>query len=926
MASNRQPPKDPPTHSIPLQDLSRPPGSQDIADGQRGRQRSGTSRGRNLLRGRDPAHGPAAARPAYQRVSEDSPTPATRPDPRVVSQPYHDDDATPHSPVEDLGGFQEALGFAGLSFQGETSPPTQPVIRVDTSSTHNTHYPPLPIPPNRNSEDSQYYYPPHENDSTPLTDTRFLQPMSGGRPSFDSGQDRSSFQSVRISTSPSRGGMLGDDLPTSRQGRPRASSDASSGRQRSLSPSSVSPLLRAGSMMRKMSQRVVNLSNEPDMIEQSMLRKASQAVMTEPPLFPAMAEYAHDEPALPHPRPFEKVRTSRGNVKDLPQPQWQAQSNPLKGKTLGIFDADSKVRTRLCNLLVHPFTEPFILVLIIIQTILLAIESSPSVYLVPRPQRWPGSWIDFGLLGLFIIYTLEIAVRIIVSGFIFNADEYSSVDQRKGRRAGVVARTRNLFSLSRQPSQKNMQNARDSLQPSVLRSFTGIQNPDDVPGHSRQQQRIRLARRAFLRHSFNRLDFVAVVSFWISFVLAMLGVEHQRQIYVFRMLSCLRILRLLGLTSGTSVILRSLKKSAPLLANAAFLIGFFWLLFAIVGVQSFKSSLRRACVFFDPDPNGPIPQFNQQYQFCGGQINNLTGITESWYLGINGSQSTSRPKGYICPKNTRCVEQESPYNGTISFDNILQSIELVFVIMSSNTYTDLMYYTTNSDYLAAALFFSAAMVIMSLFLINLLVAVIVSSFQVIREESKTSAFTASVDDTPTELEEDAPQPRVGTLKRMFDKTRLFWLMVIAFGLIVQCARSSRMSQSRRTFIGTCFILLLKKPETDSMTDTTETIVTFALLLEIVARFACDWRNFHKSKRNWVDLGLAIITSVMQIPPIHNSGQPYAWLTLFQILRVYRLVLAVSVTRDLIVCTRCPQQQPNADSGSRWLCSETLAVS
>jgi hypothetical protein len=80
-----------------------------------------------------------------------------------------------------------------------------------------------------------------------------------------------------------------------------------------------------------------------------------------------------------------------------------------------------------------------------------------------------------------------------------------------------------------------------------------MQAQEDQPGHTRQQQRVRLARRAFLRHSFNRLDFLAVVSFWISFGLSIAQIESDRHVYVFRMLSCMRILRLLGLTSGTSV-------------------------------------------------------------------------------------------------------------------------------------------------------------------------------------------------------------------------------------------------------------------------------------------------------------------------------------------------------------------------------------
>jgi hypothetical protein len=88
----------------------------------------------------------------------------------------------------------------------------------------------------------------------------------------------------------------------------------------------------------------------------------------------------------------------------------------------------------------------------------------------------------------------------------------------------------------------------------VLRTFTTAQMHVDVgPGDLRGQQRARLAHRAYLRHSFNRTDFLAVISFWIAFVLGLIGVNNTRVILVFDMLSCLRIIRLLNLTSGTSV-------------------------------------------------------------------------------------------------------------------------------------------------------------------------------------------------------------------------------------------------------------------------------------------------------------------------------------------------------------------------------------
>lgn len=251
-----------------------------------------------------------------------------------------------------------------------------------------------------------------------------------------------------------------------------------------------------------------------------------------------------------------------------------------------------------------------------------------------------------------------------------------------------------------------------------------------------------------------------------------------------------------------------------------------------------------------------------------------------WLLP-DGSSWSHNPKGYLCPQGSLCVEGDNPYGGTISFDNLLQSLELVFVVMSSNTFTDILYYTTDSDYLASALFFAAGFVLLSLWLVNLLVAVITSSFQVIREESKRSAFTSEKIDN-VEEEEQFP-PRVSRLKAIYDKTYWLWIAAITFDLVVQGLRSSTMGSDRAALISS-----------------TEVIVTLILFVEIFLRFGADWRHFHQCSRNWVDLGLALITAVMQIPAIRGNDTLYAGLSIFQILRVYRVVLAFSLTRDLIM--------------------------
>lgn len=642
-------------------------------------------------------------------------------------------------------------------------------------------------------------------------------------------------------------------------------------------------------MLRMMSQRVVNLSNDTDMVEQERLRRKSSVKMPRPSFdyggtdsTDNLAEADVENLAVPF--PAEEKRPSFTEIR-APSPKSQIspqfQPTPLRGKSLGIFSPENKFRRWLMEILIHPATEPVILLLIVVQTILLAVDAAPSVYNDARSKQWGSSRIDYAIFGLFVIYTFEVVARVVVSGFISNAIEYSTIDRSQGFRKAIYTQASNLFSVHHNENPVRRGSADLPINPSIVRTFTGSFPDPDAPMHGRQQQRMRLARRAFLRHSFNRLDFIAVVSYWISFVMTMFHFETGRHVYIFNMLSCLRILRLLGLTSGTSIILRSLKKAAPLLVNVAFLISFFWLLFGIVGVQSFKSSLRRTCVWVGPESVGNYTQniAPENIQFCGGYLDAVTGLPMPWItkLGQNGA---STHKGFLCPQGSFCVQGDNPYNGTVSFDNIAQSLMLVFVGISSNTFSDLLYYLTDSDYLAAALFFAAVIVVMTFWLVNLLIAVITSSFQIIREESKQSAFTSDEIAPPVMYDE---KHKKSHLRRLYDKTYWFWILNIVAGLVIMCFRTAHISHRREQFVLNG-----------------ETILTCILALEIVLRFVCDWRHFFRSKLNCVDLALAVITCVTQIPQIRNSGQLYAWLTFFQIVRFYRVVMAFRLTRELIM--------------------------
>ena len=947
-------------NNIPLQDLDQNGGVRDDARGRADDPTSGESHRRTFSeRIAGLALGSRGER--YRPLDRDdrSPSPPVRTSRSqnplaIVTSPtgqhltiLEDDEDSSLSPSVDPGAFQSAIGFAGLSINvvpssassdDDASEPERPPTPTPIARANRTSLPSLRT--ERDSmddmmsvqlDDGPIFSPAMmEDDTEPLTDSARLQPGSSSRlPSTPQGQrhDRRTVSgirrngalsglSVRFSAEPPRTASmsrLGDDLPsleTGSHGHRPSLSITTSPRRIGLSPPTESPLARTGTMLRKISQRVVNVSNEEvdalverSIRRKSVLRRPSTATAPSDDDIEEVADYrGNGVDGAVSPRAgasMEKSPRLTTTPSPIPTELPKIDRNPLRGKSLGLFPPESAVRRSLLSFLVHPLWEPFILLLIIAQTVILAIDAANNVYKHPRPTGWGVAWTDFALLAIFIIYTLEMAIKIVVSGFLFNAREYSTIDRSIGVRQAMAKKANDLFALHRKHSTKSYQSPIGGLgdgPSSLLHSFT-TPSFDEVPGGSRQAQKKRLAHRAFLRHSFNRVDFVAVICFWTSFVLEVFHLETQDKIWVFRMMSSLRILRLLGITGGTSVILRSLKRAAPTLLNVAILIGFFWLLFAVIGVQCFKSSLRRTCVF-----DGPLafPAEQSNYtlnyvggngneQYCGGWLAH-NGSMMPWLHG-NGAWGADKHKGFLCPVGSYCVEGVNPYNGTISFDNILQSLELVFVVMSTNTFSDIMYDLCDTDYLAAALYFAFGIVLLTFWLINLLIAVITSSFQVIREESRSSAFMAQdsqdmyEDGTDGDVQLKPSKRKKSGLKRFLNASMWFFNLVILYGLVVNCLRHATMGHKLKTFI-----------------DVSETIVSLTLLGEMVIRFLADWRGFAHQRANWFDLALAIITTVIEIPSIRHAygGEAYAWLTVFQILRVYRLVLAISITRDLVM--------------------------
>ncbi|GAA5898852.1 calcium channel protein CCH1 [Sporobolomyces salmoneus] len=392
-------------------------------------------------------------------------------------------------------------------------------------------------------------------------------------------------------------------------------------------------------------------------------------------------------------------------------------------------------------------------------------------------------------------------------------------------------------------------------------------------------------QQAFLRHSWNRIDAVAVVSFWISFVLAISGLEAEKNLWFFRALSVLRASRLLAVTSGTQTILQSLKKASPLLVRTSFFIAFSMVLFGIIGLQSFRGSYQRYCQWVDPE--GVLPSVTSE-QNCGGYYNS-TGSPVSYLVG-GGFTAPEDPKGFLCTFPNVCIELENAWGGARSFDNIFASLLQVVVVASANTWTGSMYAMMDADYFVSCLFFIVALVLINYWFINLFTAVITSTFSDIRDETKHSAFAATAANPRLKRYDDDRKLHRGFtrstsfVRSIYEKTHLFWVALVVLSVAALAAKQSNLSD-----------------RTLAILDSIELGCIIAFDVEIAIRvFASlpDWRTFFEGATNITDTILAFVSTIILIPPIRNSPA-YPWLTVFAIARFYRFITAIPRMRRLL---------------------------
>ncbi|KAF7416082.1 calcium channel protein [Pleurotus ostreatus] len=582
---------------------------------------------------------------------------------------------------------------------------------------------------------------------------------------------------------------------------------------------------------------------------------------------------------------------------------------PLRGRTLGVMGPDNPLRRAFYRLLVYPWTEPTILLLIIINAVVLTIQAADSLTLddpdaPPQPVKgYFKSWEDYALFVLFALYTLEAFARICVSGLLFDPEipsvpsdiDLTSTSTYPPPAYPLPPVAEKMLSTA-DGAQKNMRDT--GFLGNVLRSDRPRPETLSLPFKlSIQHARGKTDRNIpYLRHSWSRIDAVAIVSFWISFWLATGGAERGagNHIEVFRAMSVIRTARLLTITSGTTTIMHSLKTARPLLASVAYFVLFAMVLFSIIGIQSFKGSLRRTCFVQATDTPSTLgviiaEEIQLEGRFCGAFIDPTT-LERVPYLLLNGENAPA-PKGYTCPLGQVCKEDQNPESGVQGFDTIYMAALQVLIVASANGWSPLMYAMADSEFFISCFFFIVCIIVLNFWLINLFVAVITNTFSAIRKETSKSAFGAAPYVSFSNFYEGWSDnggrrpPKKNPAKVIYDYIQHTWTLLALVSLVIQGTRTVDVSATHTMII-----------------DYAELVITIAFDVEIVLRLLAslpDWRRFFTNGRNLLDLTLAIASSIIQIPVIHDSDV-YPWFTIFQLARFYRVILIFPRMKPLLL--------------------------
>ena len=176
-------------------------------------------------------------------------------------------------------------------------------------------------------------------------------------------------------------------------------------------------------------------------------------------------------------------------------------------------------------------------------------------------------------------------------------------------------------------------------------------------------------RKAYLKDPWNILDFIIVMSAYLTIAQTLTQTEEtatrsaEESGLSFGALRAFRVLRpLRAITSvvGLKVLVASVFTALPMLQDTILILLFFFLIFAIGGVNLFSGLMKQRCVNYETGIEYDVP-----FYFCGGE--------------------QACPDGYFCGKMNK-----NPNYGVTNFDNIFWALLVVFQCITCEGWSHVM--------------------------------------------------------------------------------------------------------------------------------------------------------------------------------------------------------------------------------------------
>ncbi|XP_054711227.1 voltage-dependent T-type calcium channel subunit alpha-1G-like [Uloborus diversus] len=252
---------------------------------------------------------------------------------------------------------------------------------------------------------------------------------------------------------------------------------------------------------------------------------------------------------------------------------------------------------------------------------------------------------------------------------------------------------------------------------------------------------------AYMSDSWNRLDCFIVFAGALEYCLDVGNINLS----AIRTIRVLRPLRAINRIPSMRILVMLLLDTLPMLGNVLLLCFFVFFIFGIVGVQLWAGLLRQRCYIELPrnvsfpenvNPFYQLPEDDDSEYICSldkdSGMHRCADLPPYMHLG-RICNSTALPFSSNAPTEGSCVDwnkyyricragNRNPFKGAISFDNIGLAWVAIFLVISLEGWSDIMYYVQDAHSFWDWVYFVLLIVIGSFFMINLCLVVIATQF------------------------------------------------------------------------------------------------------------------------------------------------------------------------------------------------------